>query len=491
MTEQLDTQGEAREALSSMVNDYSKRILNDPRMLGNLVTDLLPDLPRERSLLVTAAESDVAGDLTRHVEEHHLDPDTAVQLVARSLTDRRALDPAASAWVTTEYAQALGYQVRSGPPPMPQPMSQPPAQDTLSSYGQYGPPQQQTAPPQNQPPLYGSSYPGYSQPPAYPPGGQPTAGPAQQGPPPPWQPPGPPSPRKPNRWPMFAAIGAAAVVVIVVVALAATGTFSGKSKPDANSLTTHPPTSHPPTPTPSPTYTVASLTELLPGDLDDPASQCSANTPKFTPTGMVQGIICTDPGLPANGSIEAYQMNSYANYLKTWETFNKWWGFTSYTPGSTCPPAGTNHLTSEGSTTWYDKYFPSRQGQVFECEWTGTGNNPSNPAIAWSFPADNAFIIAWGGDGTSFSTLQSWWTNNVTQISSPTPAPPSSSSSSWLPGRSADGHADGPDARRRSLPAPAALHHPGGLLRRDEGREDPGAELRDRGHDAAPGGLGT
>ena len=137
MTEQLDTQGEAREALSSMVTDYSKRVLSDPRMLRSLVTDLLPDLPRERNLLVTAAESDVAGDLTRHVEEHHLDPDTAVQLVARSLTDRTALDPAASTWVTTEYAQALGYRVRSdasAPPPPPPPFPQAPeAEHTVTS----------------------------------------------------------------------------------------------------------------------------------------------------------------------------------------------------------------------------------------------------------------------------------------------------------------------------------------------------------------------
>ena len=32
--------------------------------------------------------------------------------MARSLTERRALEPAASMWVATEYAQALGYQVR-------------------------------------------------------------------------------------------------------------------------------------------------------------------------------------------------------------------------------------------------------------------------------------------------------------------------------------------------------------------------------------------
>lgn len=426
MTEQLDSQGEAREALSSVVNDYSKRVLSDPRMIGNLVTDLLPDLPRERSLLVTAAESDVGGDLTRHVEEHHLDPDTAVQLVARSLTDRRALDPAASIWVTSEYAQALGYHLRSGglppsqpapPPPLPAP---PTDEHTVTTYA----PQAYTAPPPGPAPAPPSGYPGYSQPAGYPPPsapgyGQPP-GPPLQGPPPPWPPPVEP-PTKRNRWPIFAAAGTAAVVVIFAIAAFAGGLFnSPKPKPTPTPTPTHAAT-HSAAPTPQ-TTGVASLTELLPGDIDDPATQCSAHTPKFTLVGEVQGMLCNDPGLP-NGSVEAYQLNSYANYLKTWDNFNKWWGFTSYTPGSACPPAGTDHLTAEGTTTWYDKYFPSRQGQVFECEWTGTGNNPNDPAIVWTFPADNAFIIAWGGDNTAFSTLQSWWTNNVTQIASPTPVP--------------------------------------------------------------------
>ena len=115
MTEQqLDAQGEAHEALGSVVNDYGQRVLSDPRMIGNLVTDLLPDLPKERSLLVTAAEADVAGELRRHVQEQHLDPNTAVQLVARSLTDRKSIDPVSSMWVATQYAQALGYPVQPG-----------------------------------------------------------------------------------------------------------------------------------------------------------------------------------------------------------------------------------------------------------------------------------------------------------------------------------------------------------------------------------------
>jgi hypothetical protein len=418
LTEQLDTQGEAREALNSMVTDYSKRILGDPRMLGNLATDLLPDLPRERNLLVTAAESDVAGELTRHVEEHHLDPDTAVQMVARSLTDRTALDPAAAMWVTNEYAQALGYRVRSdAPPPPSQPVPPPPptplpADYPVTSPGQYGSPQQFTTPPQEPAP----GYPGFPQSPGYPP--------PPQGGPPPWQPPVQPPPKKRNRWPIFAGAGTAAVVAVAVVVALAAGAFnSPKPRPSSSpapSLThtaTH-------SATPSPRPSLASLSELLPADIDDPASQCSAPQPKFTPVGVVQSYTCNDPGLP-NGVVDAYQMNSNANYLKTWAAFNKWWGFTGFTPGSSCPPPGSNHVTAEGTTTWNDKYFPTRQGQVLECEWTGSGNNPSDPSFAWTLPTENTFFVAWGGDNTPFATVQTWWTNNVVPLASPTPVAPS------------------------------------------------------------------
>src|SRR5512142_677596 len=124
MSQQLDAQGEAHEALGTAVASYGPRVLGDPHTLGNLVADLLPDLPRERSLLVTGAEAGVAAEMKQHVEEQRIDPDTAVQLVASALSERRAIDPAAGLWVASEYAQALGYQVQprtpavpSGPPP--------------------------------------------------------------------------------------------------------------------------------------------------------------------------------------------------------------------------------------------------------------------------------------------------------------------------------------------------------------------------------------
>lgn len=249
--------------------------------------------------------------------------------------------------------------------------------------------------------------------------GQPPVGPPQQGAPP-WQPPARP-PTKRNRWPIFAGAGTAAVVIIFAIAAFAGGLFN-PPKPK-------------PTPTYSPTHSatprtgVASLTELLPGDIDDPASQCLAFKPPWTPVGMTQGLRCSDPGLPATGSLEAYQMNSYASYLKSWAAFNTWWGFSSYTPESTCPPTGTNRLTAEGTTTWYDKYFPTRRGQVFECEWTpyssSDTSNLNQPAIAWTFPTENAFIIAWGGENTAFSTLQTWWVNDADPLTTPTPVAPS------------------------------------------------------------------
>jgi hypothetical protein len=116
----FDPQGEARGALSTAVTSYGMRVLSDPRILGNLVTDLLPDSPRERSLLVTAAEAGMATELSQHVEQQRLSVEAAVALVARGLTERRSIDIAASTWVATEYAHALGYQVRTGIPPSAQ-----------------------------------------------------------------------------------------------------------------------------------------------------------------------------------------------------------------------------------------------------------------------------------------------------------------------------------------------------------------------------------
>ena len=438
MTEQqLDNQGEAHEALNSVVADFGQRVLSDPRMLESRMSDLIPDLERERGLMVTAARSDVAGELTRRVQEQRLDPDTAVQLVSRSLIDRTSIDAASSMWVTTEYAQALGYRVRSDVPPSPRPVppAPPSSQETVTTYGQYGSPYRGTAPQQDptvgapggySPPQGSAGGGGYSQPPPaagggyYPPpqapaGGQVTPGGPSQGPPP-WESPARP-PKKRNRGLIYGLGGAAAAIVIIIVVVVA-ATSSGPTPKPTPTPTLHP-TTHPATPTAKPT--VASLTELLPQDVDDPSSQCTAYTPPFTPVGLVQGLRCHDPGL-SNGLIFAYQVGSAADYQATWVNFNKWWGFSGGTPGSTCPLTGSN-TQAEGTTTWRDNFFPTQQGQVLECEWVGSGSTLNEPAYTYTYPTENAFIVAQGAPDSTFAALNTWWTNNAAPLNSPTPVP--------------------------------------------------------------------
>lgn len=240
MTEpQLDAQGQAHEALSSAVADFGQRVLSDPQMLRSRMSDVLADLPRERDLLVAAADADVAGELTRYIQEQRLDLDIAVRLVASSLFYRRSIDPASSKWVTSEYAQALGYGVRPATPlpplPPPSPQFGPAPQRTVTSFVPYGSPNVQV-PPLPAPTIVDGGYPGYPAPQApaggaayaaplprvgdgrYAPTQGPGAGQAPAGVPSqgsPFSVQAAPPPKRRNRWPLVA------LVAVVVLGLTA------------------------------------------------------------------------------------------------------------------------------------------------------------------------------------------------------------------------------------------------------------------------------
>jgi hypothetical protein len=441
MTEQqLDSQGEARDALSSIVADFGPRVLSDPRMLSSRMSDLLPDLPKERQLLITAAEADVAGDLTRHVQEEHLDPNTAVQLVAGSLTDRKSIDPASSMWVAAEYAQALGYRVQPGampPPSRPFSPPPPPGPETVTTYGgQQGPtigaPQGYGGYGQPQPPTGGGGY-GQPQPPPgvggygqpQPPPGvggyypqQPAGGaaPPQQGTPGWVQP--PPGNRR-NRGRIYG-IGAAAAAVVIILGVGfGTNWFSGKSTNAASTHITHPPKTPVTSTTAAPKPTTLPLVQLLPGDVDDPATQCqSYPSPDWNTTGATGSYECVDPGLPGNNNdVFAFQFDTYAHYLASWAAFNQVINFTSISKGSSCPPPSGD---AAGTTQWKNQWFPYRDGQVLECGTIGSGST-EQPEYIWTFPTENAYVWARGGPGTTMSSLDKWWSNNPMNTPTPTP----------------------------------------------------------------------
>ena len=466
MSQQLDAQGEAHDALGTAVSSYGQRVLNDPHILGNLVTDLLPDLPRERSLLVTGADAGIAAQMTQHVEEQHIDPDTAVQLVARGLSERRSIDQAASMWVATEYAQALGYRVRpyaeaaqstqpqviaaapstltapSGrrmPPPAQAPGAQaPPWYATASPPEQLNPQAPQAPPGQSWPP--GAQAPQAPPGQSWPPGAQaPQTPPAQSWPPgaqasqappgqswPPAQPSSgrPPSPggaRKPGLIAAGIAVGQVGIFLIVA-AVAGIAPFS-KSHPQPtpthSSAVAKPTHTKPVSPTPTALSLapgVTPLNQLLPSDIADPTTQCSAiKKPGWSSPGLVTALSCNDTDLP-NGYVNAYQMDNRADYTKTWSNFNTWSSFDESTAGSSCPPASSG---GQGLTTWSGKSFPSMQGQALEC-WTGSN---ATPIYVWTMPTQDAFFIAVGANGSSFKALDTWWGNYAAPANPPTVTP--------------------------------------------------------------------
>jgi hypothetical protein len=114
---------EARAALNAIVTDpeHGTAALSSPRTMSNLLKDLLPDAPREKNLLVAAAEAGLADTLNEHVSQG-MDPDTAISLTASSFSARSPLTPDACRWVTGEIAVALGISETSdaaliSPPP--------------------------------------------------------------------------------------------------------------------------------------------------------------------------------------------------------------------------------------------------------------------------------------------------------------------------------------------------------------------------------------
>jgi len=100
---------EARAALNAIVTDPEHGVdaLSNPRTMSNLLKDLLPDAPREKNLLLAAADAGLADSLREHVAQG-MDSTTAIRLTASSFAARSPLTPAACSWVTGEIAAALG-----------------------------------------------------------------------------------------------------------------------------------------------------------------------------------------------------------------------------------------------------------------------------------------------------------------------------------------------------------------------------------------------
>jgi hypothetical protein len=145
---------------------------------------------------------------------------------------------------------------------------------------------------------------------------------------------------------------------------------------------------------------------LLPGDLPQHRHGCRNAQPpgQWSAPGLVQALHCTDQGL-AGGNVYAYQLDSAADFQAAWRSFNRWWGFRPGEAGSACPPNGAARgvMSSHGAAS-----SPAVR-QLTECGMMVSGNDHV-PAYAWDLPRSDAFVIAQGAPGSSFSALASWLT---------------------------------------------------------------------------------
>src|ERR1700722_5983701 len=113
-----DESDEAQQALRAIISNpaYGVAALSSPQTMANLLKDLLPDAPREVSILVAAAEAGVAGHLRERVSQG-MDVGTASAVVAGSFAASPPFKPEACSWAVGEMAGALG---RSRPPARPE-----------------------------------------------------------------------------------------------------------------------------------------------------------------------------------------------------------------------------------------------------------------------------------------------------------------------------------------------------------------------------------
>jgi hypothetical protein len=371
-TEPLDA-GQARKALQSIVADYGPAALSDVQFMNNVLRDLLPDKPREASVLVAAAESDVAGILQERTAQH-INPGAAVTQAAATLGERTALTQDACMWAARQMAQALNLL---------------PGQMTESR--KLEPPADVTLPPVGQGP-----------------------GPT---PPIPPSPPGPPGPADARRRQAIRLASGAAAVIIVYLLIAATAhlaPFSKAKAPARHTASTSSPTHTassspsptPSSPSPSPTQTLTAadnqLLSLIPATVKDDGNCQPVQKPLF---GSIASIYCHDESPIAAKVVDYYLFAKTVTMNIAYRTFLGSFAHTS--ENISCAPGIDFTKFIPKCETLYDTN-KKPQGRVVEYMYQ------NHPDMSWTVNSHELLIDASGNSGTRGYALLRWWTSSAT-----------------------------------------------------------------------------
>ena len=409
---------ETRAALNAIVTDpdHGVAALSSPRTMSNLLKDLLPDAPREKSLLVAAAEAGLADTLRRYVYQG-MDTNTAIRLSASSFSSTTPFTPEACIWVTNEIATALG--IRRGSDGalgfMPTQVAPGYGYGPAEGYG-YGPADG-----------YGYGYGpadsygygqqgGYSiqQPAGYGPG--PAVPTAAMGPMAPYGPipGGPGGPLKPRGSRHGWLIGGSIVALISVAVVVAAGLSRGSAaKTRTQTPTAATPRSTQPNPTPSLSLThppgtdaLATIMNLTGAGARPLGTDCiTAKLFGLNRETLDARIFCHHT-TAANMVVWGYQFDNSADYRAGLAHMNHYVGFDQAKPGIKCPPPSGSMAGKDGWHTIHNPaYHAFRRGQDIECLI-----DAHKPVIIWTMPTQDVFFIGQDNvEGTAIKAVMNWW----------------------------------------------------------------------------------
>ena len=71
-----------------------------------------------------------------------------------------------------------------------------------------------------------------------------------------------------------------------------------------------------------------------------------------------------------------------------------------------------------------ERVLPRGGGETLECGYFFSIKNQNEPTYAWSFPSEDAYVIAIGDANSTFAHLESWWLANADPNASPSPSAP-------------------------------------------------------------------
>ena len=426
---------QVRAALRAIVSDpdYGSAALSSPRIMSNLLKDYLPDAPREKSVLVAAAEAGLADTLRDHISSG-MDAATAMRLTASSFAASTVFQPDACEWAARELAIALGLitsdsagsagspdvtlpdpvppppgpvppspvQVRApeqvsaaptqrAPEPPPALLTLPPAAGSPQAPAAGLPPEPAAGSPQTpavgypQAPAAGYPQPpaaGYPQPPAQglPPEPEPggaifVPGPGQAA-----QPPlglsGDRTHRRRNARTAVVLGLVAAAIAVVLVALRLTGILGSAPVEPLNTI-------------------IAPF-----------AAQCGPSAQSFTLQGTTSSYLCRRTS-STDINVLAYQFDDAADYQAGFAALDSKTGFVALGAAGACPPPGSS---TTGATGWHNSTakYPARSGQVLQC-YTDAHNHL--PLLVWTLPTQRVVLLADdGATSATVSGLYDWWT---------------------------------------------------------------------------------